>query len=83
MSKVIMCRSGDCDQEASFYMSRHAYPELRNLLWEGSFCHLHTLRCLDIKVNEISGGDYLMIERITYTDKLGKPRPTVSGGDPV
>lgn len=60
---MIMCRSIDCDLPAEFFASfdteGHKPPS-----WQGSFCHTHLLRCLELKATEITNANHIRIERI-------------------
>lgn len=71
------CRSLGCTERAEFFVELLENNKVaRN--WSGEFCHIHLVRCLDLKVIELSSLKHtLVVERIvwvrtTYAEKKHK-----------
>lgn len=64
------CRSGDCEEQAVFYVCVLTAPASRpNLIrvgWDGEFCYKHLLRCIEIKIGELGSRDKLILERMKW-----------------
>jgi len=57
------CRSGDCDELATYYAEIPGGSENKGKGWDGHFCQAHLLRALELKLLEL-GRDAVQIWRI-------------------
>ncbi len=70
MSEAVpgQCRSQDCTERAEFYAEMvHGNRSIDN--WNGEFCLQHLVRCLELKVPELSDMNHtLLVERMIWID---------------
>lgn len=63
---MIECRSGDCDDAATYraVLRMPRSPGNSPKPWEGEFCHKHLMRVLNLKIEELFYQCTLTITRI-------------------